>query len=151
MLIRVEPAGFFMYTVQMVFDVEQPDSEDELVRDYLTAHELEPRYQWEAENDGRQYRWLQFGGCYLGKHLQGIGQLQRQAVELEVLTQEIERHLESVSDEIDCSSEERRRIVAALVREFRRESTFQIDDNGELSAVLDPAEVAAVLRRILSG
>ena len=41
MLIKVEPAGFFMYTVQMVFDVELPDSEDLAVRDYLAEYELQ--------------------------------------------------------------------------------------------------------------
>ena len=91
MFIRVEPAGFFMYTVQMVFDPAHPDSEDQEVRDYLAQHELEPRYQWEGDFEGRQCQWLQFGGCYLGKHLQGIGQLQRHAVEVELLTAEIDR------------------------------------------------------------
>jgi hypothetical protein len=141
-----------MYTVQMVFDVERPDPEDRPVRDYLVEHELEPRHQWEAEDNGRQCQWLQFGGCYLGNHLQGIGRLQRQAVELEVLTEEVARFLESVSGGIDFLSEDQRRAaVAALVREFQRESTFQINDNGELSAVLDRVEVAASLERLLSG
>jgi len=141
-----------MYAVQMVFDVERPDPEDEPVRDYLAEHELEPRYQWEAENDGRKCHWLQFGGCYLGKHLQGIGQLQRQAVEVEVLTEEVARCLVSVSDEIDFSSEDQRQVVAAaLVREFQRESTFQINQNGEMAAVLDLVEVVESLRRLLSG
>ena len=36
MLIKVEPAGFFMYTVQLIFDLDRPDSEDGPVRDYLT-------------------------------------------------------------------------------------------------------------------
>jgi hypothetical protein len=152
LLIKVEPAGFFMFTVQMVFDVERPDPEDELVRDYLNARALEPRYQWEAENDGRKCQWLQFGGCYLGNHLQGIGQLQRQAVEVEVLTEEVARYLESVPDEIDFLSEDQlQALVATLVREFQRESTFQINGNGELSVALDRVEVAASLQRLLSG
>lgn len=140
-----------MYTVQMVFDVERPDPEDQPIRDYLAEHELEPRYQWEANHDGRKGQWLQFGGCYLGNHLQGIGRIQRHAVEVEVLTQEIARCLESVSSEIEFSSEDQRRWVGSvLVREYQRESTFQINDNGELSAVLDRVEIAAAIQRLLS-
>jgi len=141
-----------MYTVQMVFDVERPDAEDQPIKDYLVEFELEPRYRWEAEHDGRRCQWLQFGGCYLGKHLQGIGQLQRRAVELEVLTEEVARCLESVPVETNFSSEDQRQlVVTSLVREFQRESTFQVNQNGELAAVLDQVEFAESLRRLLSG
>ena len=152
MLIKVEPAGFFMYTVQMVFDVELPDSEDLAVRDYLAEYELEPRYQWDSEHEGRNCQWLQFGGCYLGKHLQGIGQIQRKAVEVELLTEEVIRCLESGSIGTRFSSEEQRQsIVSALVQEFQRESTFQVNENGELAAVLDYIEVEESWQRLLSG
>ena len=152
MLIKVEPAGFFMYTVQMVFDVELPDSEDLAVRDYLAEYELEPRYKWNSEDEGRNCQWLQFGGCYLGKHLQGIGQIQRKAVEVELLTEEVTRCLESGSSGTRFSSEEQRQsIVSALVQEFQRESTFQVNENGELAAVLDYVEVEESWQRLLSG
>ena len=152
MLIKVEPAGFFMYTVQMVFDVEQPDSEDLAIRDYLAEYELEPRYKWNSEDEGRNCQWLQFGGCYLGKHLQGIGQIQRKAVEVELLTEEVNRCLESGSIGTRFSSEEQRQsIVSALVQEFQRESTFQVNENGELAAVLDYVEVEESWQRLLSG
>ena len=91
MFIKVEPAGFFMYTVQLIFDPASPDSEDQEVRDYLTDHELEPRYQYEIEEGGRPCEVLQFGGCYLGRHLQTVGQIQRHAVEVELLTAEVEK------------------------------------------------------------
>ena len=72
MFIKVEPAGFFMYTVQLIFDPDSPDLEDQEVRDYLTDHELEPRYQYQTEVEGRACDVMQFGGCYLGKHLQSV-------------------------------------------------------------------------------
>ena len=62
MLIRVEPAGFFMFTVQFCFDLEHPDLEDQDVRDYLLRHDLEPKYEWEAESEGR----CLVSGCSLG-------------------------------------------------------------------------------------
>ena len=63
------------------------------MRDYLADHELEPRYQYQIEEDGRPCDVLQFGGCYLGRHLQSVGQIQRHAVEVELLTAEVEGHL----------------------------------------------------------
>jgi hypothetical protein len=148
--IKVEPAGFFMYTVQLVFDPERPDSEDPEVRDYLAKNELEPRYQWTAEFEGRQCEWMQFGGCYLGKHLQNIGQIQRQAVETELLTAEIESHLNSSPIEgVTLSQEQRQATLATLVQEFRQESSFQTNENGELTAVLDGNQVREAARRWL--
>jgi hypothetical protein len=152
MLIRVEPAGFSMYTVQMVFDTENSDSEDQQVRDYLAEHGLEPRYQWTSEFEGRQCQWLQFGGCYLGNHLNSIGQIQRRAVELELLTAEIQHHLGSSSlGEASLDGERRQGTVAVLVQEFHQDSSFQVNDNGELTAALDGSEVREAARQWLSG
>ena len=152
MLIKVEPAGFSMYTVQMVFDTETPDSEDQEVRDYLLEHGLEPRYQWTSEFEGRECEWLQFGGCYLGNHLNGIGQIQRRAVEIELLTAEIQRHLDSLPlGETSLDGKRRQGAVAALVQEFHQDSSFQVNDNGELTAALDGSKVWEAARRWLSG
>jgi hypothetical protein len=150
MFINVEPAGFFMYTVQFVFDPDRPDSEDPEVRDYLAKHELEPKYQWTAEFEGRQCEWMQFGGCYLGKHLQSIGQIQRRAVEAELLTAEIESHLSSSPiAEASLTQEQRQAAIANLVQEFHQESSFQTNENGELTAVLDGNQVREAARRWL--
>ena len=54
MFIKVEPADFFMFRVIMTFDLEYPDSEDQDVLDYLTEHELEPRYLSQGEFEERQ-------------------------------------------------------------------------------------------------
>ena len=51
MFIKIEPAGFFMHTVKLIFDLDNPDSEDVEVRDYLAKHELEPRYRWDDKLD----------------------------------------------------------------------------------------------------
>jgi hypothetical protein len=151
MFIKLEPAGFFMYTVQMVFDPERPDSEDSKVRDYLSKHELEPRYHWTAEFQGRQCEWMQFGGCYLGKHLQNIGQIQRQAVEAELLTAEIGGHLSSLSvEELPLTREQRQAAIATLAQEFHQESSFQTNESGELTAVLDGNQVREAAWRWLS-
>ena len=149
MFIQVEPAEFFMYRVKLIFDLEQPDSEDPQVRDYLTEHELEPRYLDTQELDERQCEVMQFGGCYLGRqHLDRIGQIQRTAVEVELLTAEIEGHLNDASSEELLLPEERRQdTIATLVQEFHQDSSFETAENGELKAVLDGESVRAAARR----
>ena len=151
MFIKVEPAGFFMYTVQMAFDLENPDSEDALVKDYLTGHELEPRYQWEANLDGRNCQWFQFGGCYLGNHLQGIGQIQRNAVEVELLTEEINRYLDGDADLTEVlAGDSRDMLINALVAEFHQEEAFAPNDEGLLAVTLDPEELGQAVQKLLA-
>ena len=143
-----------MHTVKLIFDLDCPNTEDGPVREYLAEHELEPRYRWDNELEGNRGEVLQFGGCYLGNHLQGIGQLQRNAVEVELLTVEISRHLDSVLDgealgQALPTEERRQAAICALVGEFQRESAFQPNENGELTAVLEEAEVLEAVRRVL--
>ncbi len=164
MLIKVEPAGFFMYSVQMIFDLTNPDAEDGPVRDYLADHQLEPRYQSTGEYEGRPCEVMQFGGCYLGRHLQEVGQLQRQAVEAELLTTELESCLAALSPELDAAAaaeldatapelglpeQRRREIAAALTPTFHRAGSFQPNEQGELAIVLDRDEVRAAARQWL--
>ena len=141
MFFNVEPADFFMYTVKLIFDLESPDSEDQEVRDYLDERELEPRYLSTADLDGHQCQIMQFGGCYLGRHLDHLGQIQRRAVEVEVLTEEIQSHLASEGEGSKQTIEEA--LMAALMEEFHDDSAFQTGDNGELVAVLDKETVKA--------
>ena len=154
MYIKVEPAGFFMHTVKLIFDLDCPNSEDGPVREYLAEHELEPRYRWDNDLRGNRGEVLQFGGCYLGNHLQGIGQIQRNAVEVELLTAEISRHLDSALDgeallQSHFTEERRQAAISALVSEFQREPSLQPNEQGELTAVLEEAEVRKAVRRVL--
>ena len=155
MFIKVEPAGFFMYTVQLIFDPALPDSEDQEVRDYLADNSLEPRYQFDIEHEGRPCQVLQFGGCYLGRHLQTVGQIQRHAVEVELLTAEVESHLHALQmPEVMAAGPndgpKRSDLVAALVAELHQESAFHADENGELVAALDREEVRLAAERAMA-
>ncbi len=152
MFIKVEPADFFMYRVNLIFDTETPDSEDQEVRDYLVQNELEPKYRNTGEYEGRQCELMLFGGCYLGRHLQSIGQIQRNAVEVEVLTAEIERHLQSVEGAPRPDAEELgQEAMARLVQEFHHESSFQTNEKGEIYAALDEASVVDAVQRLAIG
>ena len=122
MFVQVEPADFFMYTVKLIFDLEQPDSEDQEVRDYLDERELEPRYLSTADLDGRQCQIMQFGGCYMGKHLDQLAQIQRRAVEVELLTAEIQSHLAAGGEALQQGVEEN--IVAEKGREVAVTTPF---------------------------
>lgn len=151
MFLKVEPAGFFMYTVRLTFDLDRPDTEDQQVRDYLTEHELEPRHQWTGDFEGSRGEFMQFGSCYLGQHLQSIGQIIRRVVEVELLTEQIEQHLNSLpAEERVLSEEQRQAAIAALVGEFHQDSAFQANENGELIAVLEDSQVQQAARRVLA-
>lgn len=149
MFIKVEPADFFMYRVKLVFDLENSNSEDQEVRDYLEEHELEPKYRGTGELEGSQCETMLFGGCYLGRHLERIGQIQRNAVEVELLSAEVERHLaESGPGYLALPEEQRRAAVAELVRNFRQVTSFHTGENGELVAALDGNAVREAARQL---
>ena len=155
MYITVEPAGLMMHTVKLVFDPSDPAREDQQVRDYLSEHELEPRYHWFAEIDGlegRECEIMQFGGCYLGRNLQNIGVIQRRVVEDELLGAEIDRHIAdgSLTALASANHEERQDTVTALIEEFRVEESFGQDDSGELRATVDTAALQDALVRVLA-
>lgn len=151
MYIKVEDAGFFMYTVKLVYDLENPDSEDQKIRDYLTEHELEPKYQGKGDYEGRNSELMQFGGCYLGKHLQKIGEIQRHAVETEVLTEEIQKHLlAAFGNELFTEDSQQEQVVPRLVQEFHQDSVFRTNENGELATSLQEQEVLEAARRIIA-
>lgn len=155
MYITVEPAGLMMHTVKLVFDPSEPAPEDQEVRDYLSHYELEPRYHWFAEIEGlegRQCEIMQFGGCYLGRNLQNIGQIQRRVVETELLTAEIERHLAAgrLPALASADAAERQAAIAAMLDEFRQEDNFGLDDANELRATLDAAAVQTAGERALA-
>ncbi len=155
MYITVEPAGLMMHTVKLVFDPADPAPEDQQVRDYLTEHELEPRYHWFAEIDGlegRECEVMQFGGCYLGRNLQNIGMIQRRVVEEELLTAEIDRHIAdgSLTAFYDASDAERLTAFSTLIDEFRVEESFGQGEDGELRATLDADALQQAAVRVLA-
>ena len=151
MFINVEPADFFMYRVKLIYNLEHPDSEDQEVRDYLVEHELIPKVQNTGDFEGRQSEVMVFGGCYLGRHLNQIGQIQRSAVEVELLTAEIQRHLSSSThDGLGLGEEEQQGDVAELVQTFHQESSFQTNEKGEIEAVLDEEAVLEAARLLRS-
>ena len=93
---------------------------------------------------------MQFGGCYLGNHLEALAQIQRRAVEIQVLTEKIQDHLGGleVGGE-SLSLDSLRATAAALAPQFQVESSFQTGDKGELVAVLDAEIVIEAARQVI--
>ena len=151
MFVIVEPAELFMHRVKLIFDLESPDSEDVEAREYLEEHELEPRHLFDDELEGHKCQVMQFGGCYLGRHLDHLAQIQRKAVEVEVLISEIQGHLANLQlPEGGLSTEDVESTARALVPQFHVESSFQAGESGELEAVLDADAVAAAAREFIT-
>ena len=150
MFIKVEPAGFFMHTVKLIFDLDNPDLEDIEVRDYLAKHELEPRYRWDDKLEDDKAEVIQFGGCYLGNHLQDIGQIQRKAVEVELLIEALTPYVEEVLKEVESGQvSDGKFITDQLVKIFHDESYFGSNESGELTVSL-PVDVVLQSARAIS-
>ncbi len=150
MFIKVEPAEFFMYRVILVFDLESPNSEDQEARDYMTEWELEPKYQWTGDFEGSNSEIMQFGGCYLGRHLGKISEIQRSHVEREIITAEIGLLLDDATDPVAIPDDRREEMVAQLVQSFHQPEVFQPNGEGLLEAVLDAPAVRQAARRLVA-
>ncbi len=150
MFIKVEPAEFFMYRVILVFDLENPNSEDREARDYMTEWELDPKHQWTGDFEGSNSEIMQFGGCYLGRHLGKISEIQRSHVEREIITAEIGLLLDDASDPVAVPEGRREETVRQLAAVFHQPEAFQPNDEGLLEAVLDAPAVRQAARELLA-
>ena len=151
MIIKVEPADFFMYRVIVIANLENPDPEDQEIRDYLEANELEPKYRSEGDFEGRHSESMQFGGCYLGKHTGEINLIQQRYVEEEIIVHEIKRHLGESDRPVEFPEEERDGAVAELLKTFNNEDAFRKMDDGKYEVVLDGEAVREAARGLLAG
>tara|TARA_B100000809_G_scaffold112036_1_gene110529 strand:- start:1216 stop:1671 length:456 start_codon:yes stop_codon:yes gene_type:complete len=149
MIIKVEPADFFMYSVVMISNLETPDPEDREIHDYLESQELEPRYQSEGDFEGRHSESIQFGGCYLGRHLDEINQIQQRYVEEELVAYEINRHLGESDNPVDLPDDQREDAIAELMKSFNNEGAFKEMDDGKFSVALDGEAVREAARTLI--
>src|SRR5262245_52308872 len=93
MIIRVDPKDFFKSTILLLFDREHPDPEDQEVKRYLAERDLQPKRTLDAASQEQYSVIWQFGGCYLGRHLDAIADIQKKYLEAEMLADEIPRLL----------------------------------------------------------
>ena len=150
MIIKVEPAEFFMYRVIIISNLENPDPEDQEIRDYMDAQELEPKYRSEGDFEGRHSESMQFGGCYLGKHLGEINLIQQKYIEQELIAFEINRHLGESERPVEIPEERRDGAVAELLKSFHNDSAFRKMDDGKYEVALDGEAVREAARSLLA-
>jgi hypothetical protein len=155
MIIRVEPKDFFMSTIFLIFDREKPDPEDEEAKRYLVERALEPRRTFDAPYQERDCVVWQFGGCYLGGHLNAIADIQQKYLEKEVLAAEIPRLLKADANaELREAAEQLpeatfQALVDALVKEFHQASSFGPDAEGNVKVTLEPTVLQHRFRELL--
>jgi hypothetical protein len=148
MRIKIEPKAFFMYAVFLAFSKEHPDPEDEAIKAYLDTHELIPKAQGTDTFADQEFDVMYFGGCYLGKHLEVISDIQRQAVEHQMLTVEIERILQATTAPETRRVAEKtpepqlKALIAHLAQEFHQDASFGANEAGYLKVILEPAVIA---------
>ena len=147
MRIKIEPKEFFMYSVFLAFRQEQPDPEDEAIKAYLDTHELIPKAQGIDQIEGQAFEVLYFGGCYLGNHLQVIEDMQRRAVEQDLLRVAIERVLQETTEPgtrqvADQTPEPQlQALITNLVQEFHQDTSFGANEAGYLQVTLEPVVI----------
>jgi hypothetical protein len=155
MIIRVEPKDFFMSTIFLIFIRDQPDSEDEEVKRYLAERALEPKRTIDTVYQERDCLVWQFGGCYLGRHLETITDIQKKYLEEEMLADEIPRLLKEGADVgVQQAAEQLpdarlQELVGTLVKEFHQESSFGPDADGNVRVMLEPDAVQGRFRELL--
>jgi len=136
-----------MYAVFLAFSTEHPHPEDEAIKAYLDAHELIPKAQGTDTFEDQDFDVMYFGGCYLGKHLEVIRDMQRQAVEHQLLTVDIERMLQEttvpatrrVADQ--TPEPQMKALIATLVQEFHQDASFGANEAGYMKVTLEPAVI----------
>jgi len=147
MIIRVEPKDFFMSTILLLFDRAHSDPEDEEVKRYLAERDLEPKRTFDNASQEQYGVVWQFGGCYLGRHLDAIADIQKKYLEAEMLADEIPHLLKAdaaveVQEAVDQLPDARfQELVDTLVKEFHQESTFGPDAEGHVKVMLEPAVI----------
>ena len=136
-----------MYSVFLAFSKEHPDPEDEAIKAYLDAHELIPKAQGTDRFEDQKFDVMYFGGCYLGKHLEVIRDMQRQVVEHQLLTVEIERILQATTAPETRRVAEKtpepqmQALVANLAQEFHQDTSFGANEEGYLKVTLETAVI----------
>ncbi len=147
MIVRVEPKDWNMFSVSMLFNKEHPYPEDQAVGDYLADHGLVPKRESETRLEGVDWSVMSFGGCYLGRHLNYISEIQRQAVEREALAAEVGDVLRGTSNDdvrgkfLSLDDSQVQAALTRLVDELHPQASFEADAEGLCKATVDAAAV----------
>jgi hypothetical protein len=148
MIVQAEPADLLMVRYKLYFNQQSPDPEDPWVLAYLHDHGLEPRRQLDEEHDGVPYKILHFGQCYLGRHIDKLGELYQRGVEHSALAQHIAHMLSTAEDvtvrttvaQLDAATLQA--LTAALAAQLHASARFEVVPERDLQVSIDAAVVA---------
>ena len=149
MIIRIEPKDWNMHTVLMFFKEDEAHPEDADIRRYLEERHLEPRRQYNTELAGEKFEVWTYGGCYLGRHMNALADIQRAVVEKELLAEAIPDLLASGPDAdaaalaATTSASDMTAIVDSLTDALHTPDNFGVDANGELQTTVSAEDVQA--------
>ena len=138
-----------MHSVLLAFPSADPEPEDDAVRAYVAERELVPKWQGKQMWEDREYEVMYFGGCYLGRHLEAIEDVQRSAVQREMLAAEIRGILGDILAAM--SPPDLEDLVARLAREFHQDAAFEPGQDGYLAVTVEPAAVRRRFEEMASG
>jgi hypothetical protein len=157
MIIRIEPREWMMQSVFLYFDDETPDAEDGAVKQYLNEHKLVPRRETTPRWEDRDWAVMYYGGCYFGRHLRVIGDMQRKALKREMLEEKLPDLLKEGPDKeagrlvSELENESLEEAMDKLVDEYHQDSSFGPDSDGRLQVALDAGAVQERFLEILAG
>ena len=147
MIVESEPAGLLMLRFKLYFNQHRPDPEDAWVLAYLQEHGLEPRREFTEEHEGVPYKILHFGQCYLGRHVEPLGQLYQRGIEYTLLAEHIGKLLAESHDTavhaavapLDATT--LASAATALAETLHAEARFGTTEDKTLQVVIDPPRV----------
>jgi hypothetical protein len=154
MIIQTEPADLLMVRYKLYFNQHHPDPEDAWVHTYLQEHGLEPRRQLEETHDGVPYTVLHFGQCYLGRHVEAIGQLYQRGIEHTVLAQHVQQVLSTTDDTVlrqataSLDATAQWALAAELAAQLHAVAHFEVTAEGNIQVTVDTARIAAALQSL---
>ena len=159
MRIRIEPREFFMYTVFLAFNNDEPDPEDQEIKAYLDQRRLLPKVQGTDTLEDKEVEVMVFGGCYLGGHLKVLGGMQQRAVRRQMLEEEIGCTLTETTDAVarqvadSTPAPELKELFASLAQQLDQESTFGPDPNSEgfVKVILESAVIQQSFLEMVEG
>lgn len=150
MWIEIEPGEMLMLRIGLCFAPQHPEPEDAWVKDYLAENGVEPRRQITLEREGEPIEILQFGQCYLDRHVPALRDLRRRGIErsaiqwaIPVILADAGHPLTDIG--IDPEDAAGQAFIARVAERVHPEATFEPGEEERIRVGLEPAVILAAV------